>query len=80
MPANKDDWDETIPVTPWAYKTTVKRLHKKTPFQWVYGREVLVLAEFILPSMFISEATRMMNNIAFRIDWVSYWNLTKPAS
>jgi len=35
-------------------------------FQLVYGRETVVPAEFIIPSMFISEATRMMNNMALR--------------
>jgi len=29
---NRDDWDERVLTTLWAYKTTVKRLHKQTPF------------------------------------------------
>jgi len=37
--ANIDDWDERIPMTLWAYRTIVKRLHKQTPFQLVDGRE-----------------------------------------
>jgi len=52
--ANRDDWDEKIPATLWAYRTIVKRLHKQSPFQLVYSREVVVLTYFVLPSMFIS--------------------------
>lgn len=51
---NRDDWDEIIPATLWAYRMIVKRLHKKTPFQLVYVREAVIPAEFILPNMFIS--------------------------
>lgn len=40
--ANRDDWDEIIPATLWVYRTIVKRIHKKTSFQLVYGREVVV--------------------------------------
>lgn len=63
---NRDKWDERILATLWAYRTTVKRLHKQTRFQLVYIREVVVPAEFILPSMFISEAAGMTDNIALR--------------
>jgi len=62
--ANKDDWDERIPATLWAYRTTVKRLHKKTLFKLVYKIQIVVPVEFILPSKFIFEATRMTDNIA----------------
>jgi len=64
LSANEDDWDEKIPVTLWAYRKIVKIIHKKTPFQLVYGREVVVPVEFILPSMFISEATGMSDRSA----------------
>jgi len=30
--ADRDDWDERIPTTLWAYCTTTKRLHKYTRF------------------------------------------------
>lgn len=62
--ANKDDWDEIIPATLCAYRTTVRRLHKKTLFRLVYGREVVVPTKFILPSMSIYEAMGMTNNMA----------------
>lgn len=66
MSANRDDWDERIPATLWAYRTIVKGIHKKTSFNLVYRREAVVPVEFILPSMFISEATRMTDNTALR--------------
>lgn len=43
-----------IPATLWAYMTTVKRLHNQNPFQLVYGREAVVPAEFIIPSLLIT--------------------------
>lgn len=53
-------------MTLWEYRKTVKRLYEKIPFQLVYGREAVVPAKFILPSMFISEETIMINNSALR--------------
>ena len=35
--ADKDDWDEKIPVVLWAYRTAYKCLTDQTPFQLVYG-------------------------------------------
>lgn len=60
--ANRDDWDERVPAKLWAYRTTVKQTHKQTLFQLVYGQEVVVPAEFIVPSIFISEATKMIDD------------------
>jgi len=48
------------------YKTTVKRLHEQTPFQLVYGREIVVPTKYIILSMFISEAMGMTDNMALR--------------
>jgi hypothetical protein len=43
----------------WTYKTTTKKLNRYTPFQLVYGREVVVPDKFLSPSLFIVEATNM---------------------
>lgn len=40
--AKRDDWDERIPTTLLAYRTIMKRPHKQTLFQLVYGKEAVV--------------------------------------
>jgi hypothetical protein len=57
--ANREDWDDRVPTVLWAYRTTTKKLHKYTPFQLVYGKEVVVPAEFITPSLYIAQITHM---------------------
>jgi transposase InsO family protein len=52
--ANQEDWDDRVPEVLWAYKTTKKKLHRYTLFQLVYGKEAMVLAEFITPSLYIT--------------------------
>jgi hypothetical protein len=67
--ANKEDWDDIVPTVLWAYRTTTKNLDKYTPFQLVYGKEVVVLAEFITPSLYIAHITHMLEDesVAHRI-------------
>jgi hypothetical protein len=36
-----------------------KKIHKYTPFQLVYGKEVMVLAKFITPSLYIAHITNI---------------------
>lgn len=57
--ANWDNWDERVLVTLWVFLTTFKHLHKYTPFQLVYGREVVVPTEFIVPNLFIAWDTHI---------------------
>jgi hypothetical protein len=57
--ANREDWDDRVPTVLWAYRMTMKKLHKYTPFQLVYGKEVVVPAEFITPSLYIAQVTHM---------------------
>jgi transposase InsO family protein len=46
-----DDWDQRIPTVLWAYRMTCKQLTKHTPFRLVYGKEVVMPLEFIVPSL-----------------------------
>jgi hypothetical protein len=60
--ANREDWDDRVPTVLWAYRTTTKKLHRYTPFQLVYGKEVVVPADFITPSLYIAQATHMTDD------------------
>ena len=44
----------------WAYRRTPKKLKKHTPFNLVYNKEVVVLVKFMIPNLFIAQATRML--------------------
>jgi hypothetical protein len=60
--ANREHWDDRVPIVLWAYRTTMKKLHRYTPFQLVYGKEVGVPIEFITPSLYIALATHMIDD------------------
>jgi transposase InsO family protein len=56
---NKDDWDLRVPGVLWAYRTTCKKLTMQTPFKLVYGLEVVVPMEYLVPSLRIVAFTNM---------------------
>jgi hypothetical protein len=52
--ANREDWDDIVPIVFWAYRTTTKKIHKYTPFQLAYGKEAMIPKEFNTLSLYIS--------------------------
>jgi hypothetical protein len=51
---NRKDWDDKVLVVLWDYTKNTKKLHKFTPFDLVYEKEVMVSAKFISPSLYIT--------------------------
>jgi hypothetical protein len=56
---NRDVWGIKLPTVLWAYSTTCKNLIGHTPFKLVYGQEVVVPLEFLVPSLCVVAITQM---------------------
>jgi hypothetical protein len=48
---NRDDWDLRVPTMLWAYRTTYKKSTMQSPFKLVYGLELVVPMEYLVPSI-----------------------------
>eukprot|EP00253_Pinus_taeda_P031879 PITA_31879 len=57
--AQRNDWDVCMPTMLWAYRTTCKKLTQQRPFRLVYGIEVVMPMEYIVPSLRIAAFTGM---------------------
>ncbi|MCO5548067.1 hypothetical protein L7F22_001524 [Adiantum nelumboides] len=53
------NWDEQLQTTLWAYKTAYKVTTGMKPFRMVYGTEVVVPLEFIVPSLRMAKQYEM---------------------
>jgi len=51
----KDDWDVRIPMVLWVYRMMCKKLTRQTPFRLVYGIEMAMPMEYIVPSLCIMD-------------------------
>jgi hypothetical protein len=60
---NRDDWDLRVPAVLWAYRTTCNKLTMHTPFKLVYGLEVVVPMEYLVPILRIVSFTDMDDTI-----------------
>jgi len=49
-----NDWNMHVPLILWAYRTTCKKLIGQTPLRLVYGIEVVMPMEYIVPSLRIA--------------------------
>jgi len=67
--AQWNDWDVHVPPMLWAYKTTFKKMIGQKPFGLVYGIEVVMPMEYIMPSMHISTFTSMVDHKVLE-DWL----------
>ena len=57
-----DDWDQRILAILLDYHITCKMLTKFTPFRWLYGKEAMILIDFVVPSLCIALAMNMIND------------------
>lgn len=76
----KSDWDLRVPIVLWAYKKTCNKMMGQTPFQLVYGMEVVIPMEYIIPSLFIVVITGMMDYKALKERLVQWKNLKRNGS
>jgi hypothetical protein len=53
------DWDRKLHSTQWAYQTSYKTSIRSTPFRMAFGLEVVMLSEFIVPSLRIQSEYRL---------------------
>ena len=65
-----NDWDVFIPIVLWAYRTTCKKLTWQTSLELVYGVEVVMSMEYIVPSLRIAALMDMVDREALE-EWLA---------
>jgi hypothetical protein len=58
--------DLRVPAALWAYRTTCNKLTMQTPFKLVYGLEVVVSMEYLVPRLIIVVFTDMDDTSTIR--------------
>lgn len=53
------NWEERLPVILWAYHTTYKVTTGHTPFQLMYGQEIVMPMEYMVPNLRIVVENRL---------------------
>lgn len=56
---NRRDWDQMLDLALWAFRTAFKVTTGFTPFKLVYGLEVVVPMEFLVPSLKVAITNRL---------------------
>lgn len=72
---NQDDWHKKVPMVLQVYKTIAKKLIKKNPCNSFYVREVVVWDELLVPSLFVAQATKMLEEESTQIQHVELMEL-----
>lgn len=63
-------WDMHVPIVLWAYRMTYKKLTGQAPFRLVYGIEVVMPMEYIVPSLHIASLIKMMDHETLK-EWLA---------
>ena len=67
---HKSNWNLNIFSAPWTYRTSVKTTTGFTPFQLVYGLEVVLPIECQIPSLKL--AVELLPNTSIEEEWFLY--------
>ena len=68
--AQCNNWELRISIVLWAYQTKCKNLTGQTPFRLVYSMEVVMLMEYIVPSLRIMAMIGLADHRALE-EWLT---------
>lgn len=57
----RNDWGMHVSVVLWAFRMTCKKLTGQTPFRLVYGIELVMPTEYIIPILRIAALIEMVD-------------------
>ena len=63
---NHKEWALKIHAVLWDYRTTFKKMTRQPPFKLVYGKEVVIPMEYIVPSLRIAAFTGLSDTDAIK--------------